>query len=292
MDELEQPVETLDSEAAAAAAEEHDQQAGNHDSQDDAASQEQPEEDEEIEIGGKKVAMPKSIAAEIKSGTMRQSDYTQKTQAVADERRAVETEREQVRQQAAQHQQFLDDVADVRAIEKQLKQYQALDWNQLIEQDPVQAMQLQQQQRALEAERSAKVQGITQKQNEQALAEQQNAAKLIQEAEAYVRREVSTWTPERTAQINTFAEQQGVKMTPATARVLLENPALFKIMHKAELFDQLEKKQGAQRSKPAPAAPPAPVTRVGASRATAVKDPSKMSADEWMDHRNKQLRKR
>ncbi|MFK3738958.1 hypothetical protein [Massilia sp. TN1-12] len=290
MDELEQSAEMSNSDAAAqSAAEEHEQAADQHDAQVDAASQEQPEEDEEIEIGGKKVAMPKSIAAEIKAGTMRNADYTQKTQAVAAERKVVEAEREQVRQQAAQHQQYLDDVADVRAIDKQLKQFAEFDWSRIIREDPVQAMELQQAQRQLEAERGAKVQSITQKQNEQALAEQQATAKQIQDAEAYVRREIPSWSPERTAQINTFAESQGVKMDPETARFLLKNPAFFKIMHNAELFDQLSKKQAA--AKPAtPAAPPAPVTRVGAARATAAKDPSKMSTSEWMEHRNKQLR--
>jgi membrane protease subunit (stomatin/prohibitin family) len=179
----------------------------------------------------------------------------------------------------------------VRAIEKQLKQYAELNWNQLIEQDPVQAMQLQQAQRALEAERSTKVQSITQRQNEQALAEQRTNATLLQDAEAYVRREIPNWSPERTAQINAFAAAQGVKMDPETARFLLKNPAFFKVMHQAEMFDQLSKKQSA--AKPAtPAAPPAPVTRVGASRASAAKDPSKMSDSEWLNARKEQMRKR
>lgn len=287
MDELEQPVEALDSDAAAAAAEEHDQ-AAQQDDQVDADSQEQTEEDEEVEVGGKKVAMPKSIAAEVKAGMMRNADYTQKTQAVEAERKAVEAEREQVRQQAAQQQQYLKDVARVHAIDDQLDQFKQVDWNSLSQSDPGLAQQLDFQRRDLEQKRSEAAQAVTQKQHEQALAEQQSTAKLVQEAEAYVQREIPGWTSERASKVSAFAAAEGVKLDAATAKVLIQNPALLKIMHKAEMFDQLAKKQTA---KPAsPAAPPAPVTRVGASRATAAKDPSKMSDAEW--YRAEQERKR
>lgn len=289
MDEQEQLVETPDSNAAhAAAAEEHDQQADNHDDNVDPDSQEQAEEDEEVEIDGKKFALPKSAAQRLQSERLMQADYTRKTQEVADSRKALEAEREQAKQQAAQHQQYLDDVADVRAIDKQLKQYADLNWNQIIEQDPVQAMQLQQQQRALEAERSTKVQSITQKQGEQALAEQQATAKQIQEAEAYVQREIPGWTKERGQAVNDYIQAQGVKLDQAVAKVVFANPALVKLFDKAEKFDQLVAKQSAKP--PKPAAPPAPVTRVSAARASAKVDPSKLSTSDWMAQRNKQVR--
>lgn len=295
MDELEQLAETPDSEAAAAAAaQEHEQQADNHDAQDDAASQEHAEEDEEIEIGGKKVAMPKSIAAEIKSGTMRQADYTQKTQALADERRQVEAERAQGRQQAEQSQQYIKELSKVHALDAQLAEFRAItpaQWEALSDEDPVQAQKLQFRMSALQQEHHAAAQAVAQKQHENALVEQQSFAKQLQDAEAYVQREIKGWSQERGALVNKFAEAEGVKLDQAFARLIIQQPALIKIMHKAELYDQLEKKQGAkQPAKPAP--PPAPVTRVGASRASAAKDPSKMSSDEWMRHRNEQLRKR
>lgn len=292
MDELEQSAELPNSDAAHdAAAEEHDQAAEQHDDQDDSASQEQAEEDEEIEIDGKKFALPKSAAAKLQSERLMQQDYTRKTQEVAASRQAIEAEREQVRQHAQQQQQYLDDVADVRAIDKTLKQYAELNWAQLIEENPVQAMQLQQQQRALEAERSTKMQGITQKQNEQALSEQQATAKQVQDAEAYVQREIPGWNDQRAAKVvNEYAQAQGLKLDQATARLLAQHPVFFKFMDKAEKFDQLVAKQSAKPQ--TPAAPPAPVTRVSAARATAKVDPDKMSTEQWMKHRAEQLRKR
>lgn len=290
MDELEQPAEQLDSDAAAAAAEEHDQQAEQHDAQADEVSQEDAEEDEEIEIGGKKVAMPKSIAAEIKAGTMRQADYTQKTQTVAEERRTVEAERARVREEAQQHQQYLDDVAEKRAIEKQLKQFAELDWNGLIETDPVRAMQLQQSQRALQDEHAKLDKNIAQKQHDNALAEQQEFAKQAQEAEAYVQREIPGWTQERANAVNQFALAQGLKLDQSMAKLIIQQPALIKLFDQAEKFHQLVKKQATKPA--APAAPPPPVQRVGATRAAAKVDPDKMTTEQWMKHRSEQLRKR
>jgi hypothetical protein len=290
MDELEQPAEALDSEAAAAAAEDHDHEAEQHDDQANPDSQEQTEEDEEVEIGGKKVAMPKSIAAEIKAGTMRNADYTQKTQAVAEERKAVQAEREQVRQQAEQHQQFIKEVAKVHSLDEQLAEFKKVDWQTLSDQDPVTAQKLHFQYQALQQQRTEADQAVTKARETNALAEQQATARQVQEAEAYVQREIPGWTPELATKINQFAEAQGVKMDQTFAKAVIAHPALIKIMHKAEMFDQLEKKQST-KAKPA-SPPPAPVTRVSAARASAAKDPDKMPMDEWVKWRAEQRRKR
>lgn len=285
MDELEQSAELPNSDAAHdAAAEDHTEAADQHDDQDESGSQEEPEEDEEIEIGGKKVAMPKSIAAEIKA------DYTQKTQAVAAERKAVEAEREQVRQQAEQSQQYIKEVAKVHALDDQLEQYKALDWNALSDEDPAGAQKLHFQYQALQQRRNEAAQAVTQKQNEHALNEQQATAKQVQEAEAYVQREITGWTPERGSVVNAYATAEGMKMDQALAKLIIQQPALLKIMDKAEKFDQLVKKQATKPK--APTAPPAPVTRVSAGRATAAKDPAKMTDAEYFKHREEQRRKR
>lgn len=290
MDELEQLVETPDSNAAGNAAAEddnHDEQL--NDNQVDPNSDEQIEEDEEVEIGGKKVAMPKSIAAEIKAGTMRQADYTRKTQEVAEERKAAAAEREQNRQQAAQSQQYIKEVARVHALDDALEQFKDVNWMELSDQDPDRAQKLNFQYQALLQQRQQAAQAVTQKQHEHALAEQQNLAKQVQEADAYFKREIPDWSEERSARLQQFAIEQGLP-ADKLALMAVQNPALAKLLHKAELFDQLEKKQAMKPR--APAAPPAPVTRVGAVRAAAAKDPDKMSPDEWLKWRNDQVRRK
>jgi len=291
MDELEQSAELPNSDAAHdAAAEDHTQAAEQHDAQADEVSQEEAEEDEEIEIGGKKVAMPKSIAAEIKAGTMRNADYTQKTQAVAEERKAVEAERARVREEAQQQQQYIKEIAKVHALDDELAKFKDIDWDGLSDTDPVSVQKLQIRLQTLQSERHAAVQAVTQKQNEHALVEQQATAKQLQDAEAYVQREIPGWTPERAGALNEYASKLGVKMDQATARTIVQNPAFLLMMDKAEKFDQLVAKQSAKPK--TPTAPPPPVPRVGAARASAKPDPAKMSDADWFKQREEQRRKR
>lgn len=291
MDELEQLVETPDSDAAhTAAAEEHEQQAGNHDDNVDPDSQEQPEEDEEIEIDGKKFALPKSAAQRLQSERLMQQDYTRKTQEVAEGRKALEAEREQAKAAHAQQQQFIKEIAKVQALDDELAKFNGIDWDGLSDTDPVTVQKLQIRLQALQNERHQAAQAVTTKQNEYALQEQQATAKQLQEAEAYVQREIPGWTNERGAQINKFAADMGVKVDRQFAQALIQNPALMKILDQAEKFSQLVAKQAAKPK--APTAPPAPPTRVSASRASAKPDPAKQSDADWYAARKEQQRKR
>lgn len=287
MDQLEQP-DTPDSELpdTPADSDPHAPNAADVE-QDGDEGAEQDEEHEEIEVDGRKFALPKTAAERLKSERMMQADYTQKTQAVAAQRQAVEAERVQFEQHKQTQQQFIKEVAKVEAINDQLAAYDKVDWQALIAENPQDAMIYQEQRRQLESQRNAAQAAVTQKQEQFALDEQQSIAKFAQEAEAYVAREVPGGA-ERQAHIKNYATQEGIKFDPAVAKVLLQNPALFKMMHKAELYDQLAKKQTA---KPAPVPVPPPATRVTSSRPGAQRDPAKMSTSEWMASRNAQTRK-
>lgn len=291
MDELEQPA-SLDSDAAGTtAAEDHNTAETGHDEHEglDLDSQEQTEEeDDEIEVDGKKFALPKSAAAKLNAERLMQADYTQKTQAVAEERKAIAAEREAVQRHQQQAQQFISELAKVTAIDEQLAQYHNLDWTSLIDEDPQGAMKLQQQQRTLEAQRAQVAQAITQKQNEHALNEQQAIAKQVQEAEAYMAREIPGINPERVAAIQKYATTHGIDER-TFFQTIVKQPQFAVAMHKAELFDQLAKKQTAKPQ--APAAPPAPVTRVGAARAAAKVDPAKMSDAQWYAQRERERKR-
>lgn len=246
---------------------------------------EQNEEEEELEIAGKKLAIPKSVAEALKSERMMQADYTRKTQEVAEQRKAVEAEQQQIRQQAKEQQQFIQEYAKVVAIDDQLAQYRALDWQQIINADPVQAMQLQQAQKALEFQRHQAVEAVTQKQQQEAMNKQQSIAKQVQEAEAYFAREIPGWSPERSTQLQQYAKSQGVN-EQALAKAILRDPSIVKALDKAEKWDRLAEKQIA---KPKPAVQSAPVTRIRATGASASKDPDKMSTDEWLKWRETDL---
>ncbi|CUI03883.1 Adenylyl cyclase [Janthinobacterium sp. CG23_2] len=275
MDDLEQPV-TQDSAEVVEPAE-HDETQQELDA--DSPDLDTPEEDdEEVEVGGRKFALPKSAAETLAKERLMQADYTRKTQEVAETRKQIEARAAQVESQAREHQQYIGEIAKVQSIDERLTQFAQLDWDAAIDNDPVQAMKWQQEHRALQLARDQAVSAITQKQQQFALNEQQVTAKQVQDASAYFQREIPGWTAERDNQVAKFAVDEGIP-AQALAAVILKHPQFAKIIHKAELYAQMEKKQTAKPKTPTP--PPAPVTRVSSSRATAAKDPDKLSPEEW-----------
>jgi hypothetical protein len=292
MSEMEQPGGTQDSGAAEATGAEDQNLGAEHvddeiEGESGAASQEQTGEEEtsEIEVDGKRFALPKAVAEKLTSERMMNADYTQKTQALADQRRQFEA---QSAQQQKMHQEYVQDYAKVVAIDDQLARYANIDWQQAVATDPQNAILLQQEQRALEIQRAQAVQSVTQKQQQFALEQQQASAKQAQDAVAYVQREIPNWSNERDMQLLKFGQDLGLNHQELMP-VLIKHPQLFKVLHQAELYSQLEKKQAA---KPRPGVAAAPVTRVGAARAATPKDPSKMSDAEWYRQRQDKQRKR
>lgn len=254
----------------------------------DADAPEPEEEDEEVEIGDKKFALPKSAAEKLKAERLMQADYTRKTQEVAAERKQIEARDAEVTKRQQESQQYISEIAKVVAIDDQLAQYQNLPWQQLYDTDPVEAMKLDNQFRALQGQRQTAANAVTQKQQQNALAEQQTVAKQVQEAEAYFAREIPGWSGERSGALMKYGVAEGLP-GDVLSQAVLRQPALAKILHKAEMYDQLAKKQSA---KPKPEAQDKPVTRISAARAGAQKDPEKMSMDEWAVWRNQQRNKK
>jgi hypothetical protein len=239
-----------------------------------------PEDDgmEEIDHDGIKAKVPK----ELKEAFMRHRDYTQKTQEVAELRRTTEAQAAEVQRQAQFQQQNIAEVARVVSIDSQLAEYQKVDWQTLIAQNPQQAMVLDRQMRELQGQRQALVQGLTQKQQQQTLMEQQATARQIQESQRELQRDIKGWSPELATKLSEYSKKLGF---PEEVIARVTQPAFVKAVHKAYLYDQLV----AQRSAKPPAPPAQPASRVGARASTAVLDMDKLPADEWRKAREAQL---
>jgi hypothetical protein len=240
--------------------------------------------EEEVEYEGEKYKVP----PQLKDALLRQADYTRKTQEVAEQRKQIEAQAAEVRQRAEQQQRYVADMAEVVALDKQMQQYQQLDWQELIDTDPQGAMKLQHQLGQLQNKRAELAHNLTQKQQQDALNEQQAIAKRVQEADAYLRREIPNWSDERSNQLMKYGVDLGIQ-PEVLSQAVINQPVLAKLLHKAEMFDQLEKKQAAR---PKPEGQEKPVTRITAARSTVQKDPDKMTPDEWLKWRNAQVNKR
>ncbi len=286
---MEQP-EVQDSEVIEAQAPESTEAPQNEDDQLAGLLEDEQQSDDEIEdeLDGVKVRGKKELVAKIKAERLMQADYTRKTQEVAEQRKAMEAQREQVAQQMKMAQEFAEEIGAVKAIDMRLAQLGQVNWDQLEQTDPVQAMSLQRQMRDLQAARAQVANQITTKQQQRALTEQQEIAKQVQEAAAVLQREIKGWGPEKEQQVTDFTLSLG--FTPQQIRGITD-PRLVKVLHDAMVLNQLRSKA---QAKPKPEAQPAPVTRVTGGKASAASSgPSdRQSVDEWLKARNEQIKRK
>lgn len=286
MPDLEQPADALDSSSTQVEAPQNEGTSEiQPDDLDDGLQEQQPIVEElEEEVEGVKLRGAKDALEKFKAERLMQADYTRKTQEVAEQRKAVEAEQQRFQQNATLHQQAMQEIARVTAIDDRLQQFSQVNWAQLANENPVQALQLQGEYQQLQAARGQLVGAITQKQQQVIAAQQQETAKRYQEAEAFVKREIKDWSPEKDRELETYARAQGID-SRALSGFVLANPAILKLVDKANQFDRLVKTRTAKPT----AEQPKPVTRIGGSNANNKKSLSEMSDDEFIAARRKYI---
>ena len=100
-----------------------------------------PVEKVTVEVDGKTIELTKEQVAEAYKNGLRQADYTQKTQQVAEQRKAAEAEAAKAREERNQYAQGLQKTAAL--LEAQLQEQQNIDWPKLLESDPVEYLRQQ-----------------------------------------------------------------------------------------------------------------------------------------------------
>lgn len=122
-------------------------------SEDDQQPEPEGEDDgEEVEYEGKAYKVPK----ELKEALLRQSDYTQKTQAVAEQRKAMEERAQALEARERVMTATFDKAVAVREVQSKLKQFENIDWQALVDNDPVEATRLNIAYQQLQREAQAK----------------------------------------------------------------------------------------------------------------------------------------
>lgn len=236
------------------------------------------EELEEIEYEGKKARVPK----EFKDAFFRQQDYTRKTQEHADEKRAWEQSRHGHHQMLQLREQTIAEHAEVLALDKQLRQFEHLNWDQIIANDQSQAQKLHMAMMALKDQRAQIALGVSQKQQALTFHQQQETAKQAEEGRRVLERDIKGWSPELAGKLLQTAKNFGFR-DEELAQV--SDPRTVKLLHEAHLYRQLMSKQAA---KPAAQPLPKPVTKLGGAAASNTKALSELSPEEWASRRNEQ----
>lgn len=243
-------------------------------------SDEVVDDTEEIDYEGEKYKVPKAL----KEAFLRQQDYTKKTQEVAEARKAFEQQQQQASQQIQQQRQHIQDYAQIHALDMQLQQFQNVNWQELIDKDPVEAMKLDRQYRSLQEMRGGIASRIQQVEAQESFEKQRAYAKLIEQGQEALKREIPNWSDDTRKAISDYAVSTGFK-PEEVAQVV--DPRAVKLLHKAMLYDQMMKKAATT-----PKAEAKPIQKVSSSRDGQQKDPDKMSVDEWTKWRTQQIKKR
>ncbi len=235
-------------------------------------------DDEEYEFEGKKRRIPKAW----REAMMKNADYTQKTQSLAEERKAVESHRERIKEVEAfwdsAPEEFVSLKGERAAVERQLSAYKDVNWVQLFQNDP-QAQEhrlhyesLKDRKDGLERELAGKYQAISAQRD-------QDLAKRLTDTEDYARTSIRGWSKDVDRQILELAEAEGISKDWLRRNI---NPTVYKFLHKAWLGSKAQQVQTNAQAKPAPqlaAVPPTPSPNRAATPLR--KDPSRMSMDEF-----------
>lgn len=248
------------------------------------------DQQEDVEYEGKQYRLPK----ELKDAILRQSDYTRKTQEVAEQRRAHEEqtarfhqEQQQFAQRVQMQQANIQAYANVAALDQQLQQYQQVNWQQLNAENPVEAQRLFIQQQQLKDQRGQLANQISQYERHTALQQQQEIAQRLEQGKQAIAREIKDWTPETQKALVDFGKKAGY--SDAELSNIQDHRAVL-VLHKAMRYDQMMQK--ASQKPPVASAPAAPVRTVGSGGSGSAKSPDQMNMNEWAEWDRKRQAKR
>ncbi len=206
------------------------------------SDEEEPQATVKLKVNGEEIEKPLD---EVVSLAQQGMDYTQKTQALAEQRREVETyaqtikaQEQQFQQQVALQQALIGEIAKVTAIDEQLAQYGQVNWQALSDQDPVEAQklfftytQLQNQRQQMVGELSSKQQQIQQAQAQRLQAE-------IQRGQEILTKEIPGWSKETAQELRSIGREYGFSDEELAGVV---DPRHVKVLWEAAQWRKLQK---------------------------------------------------
>jgi len=200
-----------------------------------------------IEVDGEEITLE-----ELRSGHLRQKDYTRKTQELAENRKAMEAQYQEIERERAEYAQLLPAMAE----RIQQAAEQEPDWDTLYDTDPVMAAKAERQWRKEQEARTAQLQAV---QAEQQRMQQIAAQKQEQMQQSYLEQQrhilpdiIPEWRDKKVAateatQIRDFLLGEGFSEQDVSG---MSNATLVKLARKAMLYDRGETRANEVKAKP------------------------------------------
>ena len=233
-------------EAEAEATEEVESEEATDDNPDDQAEEEEQSEDEvpallKLKVNGEDVEKPlDEVVALAQQGL----DYTQKTQQVAEQRKELEAYAESIKaqEQAFQEQMqlnnvLIEDVAKITSLDQQLNQYANVNWQQLSDNDFVEAQKLFFSYNQLQTERSQLVSQFEAKKQQVVQKQSQLMAEKIAKGKEVLAKEIPNWSPETNQALLSTGKDYGFSDAELNSIV---DPRHVKVLHDAMQWRKLQ----------------------------------------------------
>lgn len=174
--------------------------------------QEQPEEvegGEEVEFGGMAYKLPKPIAEVVKKAESFQADYTRKTQEAAEIRRAAEEKARFLdRMEKVRSEQF-DSVVALQSVQSQIKQLEAIDWNELARADQSEFLRLDRMQRTLLQQQNDLKETLRNAAGTETAAVSEFKQEMLRRGAEELKRDIKGWSAEKARAITENAKVYG-----------------------------------------------------------------------------------
>jgi hypothetical protein len=236
------------------------------------------------------------IAKDLKPKLLMQADYTRKAQEVAEQRRAIEAAREEYEQEVQFREATWQETAALTNLEQRLANFQNTDWRRWHQANPQEAAAAQAEYMALQGEHSRLSNIVMAKRHHIASQrEQQAASELTKEVEALTRPNPALgWDGKfdrtRSAELTSFISKH-FGIPPEEQARAARKAGWVQMANAAKIGLELLAK-GKQATKPqAPQSKPVPTVAAGKTN-TAIVNPDKLSPEEWVKWREKQIAKR
>jgi hypothetical protein len=243
--ELQDEEEQTPLEAEAEATEEVESEEATEEPDEEVEEEEQSQDEVpailKLKVNGEDVEKPlDEVVALAQQGL----DYTQKTQQVAEQRKELEAYAESIKaqEQAFQEQMqlnnvLIEDVAKITSLDQQLNQYANVNWQDLSDNDFVEAQkhfftynQLQQQRSQLVSQFEAKKQYVVQQQT-------QFMSEKIAKGKEILAKEIPNWSPETNQALLSTGKDYGFSDAELNSIV---DPRHVKVLHDAMQWRKLQ----------------------------------------------------
>ena len=223
---------------------------GDFEAEDDAGEQDDASFDllsATVEVDGEEITVE-----ELKRGNLRQRDYTRKTQELAEARKQLEANYEEIQRERAQYAQMLP------ALQERLQQpvEQEPDWDTLYDTDPTMAAKAERQWRKQQEERAAQLQAVEAERQRMMELEQQRLeqmqAQYFEQQRELLPELIPEWRDNTVASkeakdIRGFLLKEGFSEQDVNG---LTNATLVKLARKAMLYDQGQTRATEAKKKP------------------------------------------